>query len=32
MFNDVGRVEFGTPPTRVTKARIRDKFEVDGKV
>ena len=27
------RVEFGTsPPTRVKVTRIRDKFEVDGKV
>ena len=27
------RDEFGTPPpTRVTRTRIRDKFEVDGKV
>ena len=26
------RVEFGTPPTRLTVTRIRDKFEVDGTV
>ena len=26
------RVEFGTPPTRVTITRIQDKFEVDGTV
>ena len=26
------RVEFGTPPTRVTITRIRGKFEVDGTV
>ena len=24
------RVEFGTPPTRITITRIREKFEVDG--
>ena len=26
------RVEYGTPPPRVTIRRIRDKFEVDGTV
>ena len=26
------RVKFGTPPTRVTITRIRDKLEVDGTV
>ena len=26
------RVEYGTPPPRVTITRIRDKFEVDGQV
>ena len=26
------RVQFGTPPPRVTITRIRDKFKVDGTV